>query len=159
MFSGAITIIKAGGSPSLAVNELTAHPNYPVEEFIWHTPTRGESPRNLQSGGGHFHKSYADPMPIEMQGHLLADSTSEYWTRRKALLAVIVPDIDPVYRFHSVIQMQLDGDGNVYYANVILKDYDIPLIANYPTVTAFQIQWEAPVGYWTVLSSLAIAKI
>ncbi len=55
--------------------------------------------------------------------------------------------------------MQLDGDSNVYVANVILKDWDVPLQALYPTVTPFQFQWEAPVGYWTILSTQAVAKI
>jgi hypothetical protein len=100
-------------------------------------------------------------MSINMEGHILGDSTSDYWTNRKELLGVVIPDPTylHLYRFHSRVDVKIDGDTETYYAYVILKDYEVPLEALYPTVTPFQFQWENVFGYWRKLSNNAAALI
>lgn len=154
-----IQIWKAGLASSIIVNELTGTLHYPIEEFTWHQPTRGDDLPKAEEAGKHDRYSDIDALPITMQGHFLADTTTDYWIVRNALLAIVVPDNTHTYRYHSRLQIKLDGDANTYYADVILKDYDAPLEANYPTVTPFQFQWECNFGYWRNLSNNAIAYI
>jgi hypothetical protein len=155
MFQGSLTLTNYNGAVCL-VNEIPGPGNYPVEEFIWHNSTRADSPPNLQAQGGHYHHAYLDPMSIEMRGHILSTDTSDYWVKRKALLAAVVPLPTDSGRYTGKISMQIDGDSSTYYANVILKDWDIPLQALYPTVTAFQIQWENPFGYWRTTAGATV---
>ena len=154
-----IRIYNAGLSSFVTLNELTLPLLYPVEEFIWHQPTRGDDLPKMEEAGRHDRYSDIDVMDMSMSGHFLADTTTQYWQIRQALLAVVIPTNDHLYRYHSHIQVKLDGDSETYWSNVILKDYDAPLQANYPTVTPFQFQWENEYGYWRKLSNNAIAYI
>lgn len=149
----------AGLVNSVQVNEFTFPFYYPVERFIWHQPTRGDDLPVMEGAGKHDRYSDVDALPLEMEGHFLTDTTTQYWEKRKALMAILVPNNDHVYRYHSHVQIKLDGDSETYWANLTLKDYDAPLEANYPTVTPFHFQWEINFGYWRKLSNNAIARI
>jgi hypothetical protein len=93
-----------------------------------------------------------------MEGDILADTTSAYWTNRLALLDKIMPTQEQTFRYHSHIQVTLDG-GTTYYANVTLQDWDCPTEALYPTRTPFMFQWENPYGYWRRVSDSVIVAI
>ncbi len=149
----------AGLVNSIIVNELTGTLRYPVERFVWHQETRGDDLPKMEEAGKYDRYSDIDGLPLLMEGHFLGDTTSQYWTIRKALMNILVPNNDHVYRYHSHVQIKLDGDTETYWANLILKDYDAPLEAFYPTVSPFQFQWEIMHGYWRQLSNNAIARI
>lgn len=149
----------AGLTNSIQVNEFTFPFFYPVHIFHWDQPTRGDDLPKMMEAGKHDRYSDVDAMPITMEGHFLTDTTTQYWDKRKALMSILVPDNGHIYRYHSHVQIKLDGDSETYWANLTLKDYDAPLEANYPTVTPFQFQWENTYGYWRKLSNNAVALI
>ena len=155
-----IKIYEAGPAPaSIVVNELTPPLNYPVEVFNWTDPTRGDPIPKMQAAGRHDRYSDIDSMLINMQGHIMGDTTTEYWTMRKALLAIVIPKPGHLFRYHGTIEIQLDGDAETYWCNVTLEDRDTPTEALYPTVTPFQFQWTNEFGYWRKLSNNAVAYI
>ena len=144
---------------SISVNEFTYPFYYPVERFVWHQSTRGDGLPKMETPGQHDSYTDVDVLPLEMEGHFLTTDTTEYWVRRKALMAILVPQNARVYRYHSHCQIKLDGDSETYWANLTLKDFDAPLEANYPTVTPFHFQWEIKYGYWRKLSDNTAAYI
>lgn len=155
-----IKIYEAGPAPaSVVVNELTGTLKYPVEEFTWSDPTRGEGIPKMQAAGMHDRYKDIDNMLITMRGHILANTTTEYWTYRKALLAVVIPKPGHNFRYTGTIEIKLDGDSETYWCNVDLEDRDTPTEAFYPTVTPFQFQWVNNFGYWRKLSNNAVAYI
>lgn len=154
-----IKIWNAGLSTSIIVNELTGVLKYPVRRFEWPQSTRGDDLPKMEEAGSHDRYKRVEPMPIVMEGDFLGIDTDDYWVNRKALLDIIVPDPDSPYRYHSHIQIKLDGDSETYWANVDLEDYDAPLEAFYPTRTPFQFQWTNNFGYWRKLSNNAAVKI
>lgn len=154
-----IVFWNAGLALSIAVNEFTYPFYYPVHRFVWDQPTRGDDLPNMEKPGRHPRYSDVDAMPVTMEGHFLTNNTTEYWQKRKALMAILVPQNYHGYRYHSRVHIKLDGDSETYWADLTLKDYDAPLEANYPTVTPFQFQWEADYGYWRALSNNLIAQI
>lgn|SRR5574337_162711 len=154
-----ITIYKAGLASSIIVNELVPPLHYPVRTFTWTQPTRGDDLPKMETAGKHDRYSDVDAMAITMEGSIIADTTTDYWAARKALLNNVIPTNDRLYRYHSLLRIKLDGDSETYWCNVILKDYDAPTEANFPTVTPFQFQWENTYGYWRALSNNAVAFI
>jgi len=133
---------------SITVNDAT----YPLNKFDWNQDMVGDDLRRMDGPGRHLNYKHPETLPISMEGHILADSTSAYWTARKALLAVVIPDPIQTTAIHGTIRIQIDGDTEVYYVEVVLKDWAIPLEALYPTVTPFMFQWESFTGYWNKLS-------
>lgn len=128
---------------------------FPITKFEWSNPTKGEPLPKMERPGQHDRYSQVDVMPIEMEGDIVSDSTAGYWVNRKELLAVTIPDYEnsQIYRYHSHIQIKIDGDPETYFANVVLKGHEVPMEALYPTVTSFQFQWECPYGYWRKVSN------
>lgn len=154
-----IRIYKAGLGSSIVVNELTGTLKYPVRRFEWNQPTRGSDLPKMEEAGMHDRYKDIDRMPILMEGDILGLDTDDYWINRKALLAVVIPTNDHIYRYHGHIQIKLDGDSETYWCNVDLEDYDAPTEAFYPTRTPFQFQWVNNFGYWRRLSNNSIAYI
>lgn len=154
-----IRIYDAGLVNSIIVNELTGTLKYPVRTFDWAQPTRGDDLPKLEEAGMHDSYKDVDNMPIVMEGDILADDTDSYWVNRKALMSIVIPTNDHIYRYHSHIQIKLDGDNETYWCNVNLEDYDAPLEAFYPTRTPFQFNWINNFGYWRKLSDSSIAYI
>lgn len=158
-----LSMVKIWNAPltsSCLLNELNPV-RFPVEKFTWTQPTKGDPLPKMEEAGQHPRFSDVDVMSIDMEGHILGNSTSDYWTNRKELIGVVIPDPTYLhqYRYHSRLDVKIDGDNETYYAYVILKEYEIPLEALYPTVTPFQFQWENVVGYWRKLSNNAVALI
>ena len=124
---------------------------YPLFKFGW-TPelNSGEFPKTNSSGSWKS-RSKVDAMTIEMNGAILADTTSDFWTRRKALVAKLVPpptfvgtELDHV-RFAATF----DGDGTTYYADCILQSNIGALEATgAPTIQEFQTMFTCRDGYW-----------
>jgi len=154
-----LTIDNAALVTSVIVNEFSGTLHYPVHRFVWDQPSRGDDLPKMEQAGRHDRYSDIDVMALTMEGHFLSDNTTQYWQIRNALLSVVIPFNDHLYRWHSRIRMKVDGDAETYWCYVVLMDYDAPLEANYPTVTPFQFQWENEYGYWRKLSDNSIAFI
>lgn len=150
-----ITIYDAATLNSIAVNNAT----YPLHDFTWHGEMVGDNLRRMDGPGLHANYKYVQDMPINMEGAILADSTSAYWTARKNLLNIVIPDFTQTLPIHGSIRMQIDGDSEIYFTRVMLEDWDVPLAALYPTVTQFQFQWTSIDGYWLKLSNFQAAKL
>jgi hypothetical protein len=84
---------------------------------------------------------------------ILADTTSQFWTRRKALAAKIIPPPDdPPYPEYDHVRFiaQFDGDGNTYYADAVLRSNIGALeVTGAPTIQEFELMFECRAGYWT----------
>lgn len=154
-----IRIMKADGVTNIVVNELTASPSYPIELFTWTPSMVGDDLAKLAGYGRHYNNKDIESQTITMEGHLLSDSTSQYWTRRKALLDVVLPDAQQTQGFHGFVQFSVDGDGAIYSQHVHLESSEIETVALYPTVTPMRFEWSGLDGYWTNLSTGLPAKI
>lgn len=119
---------------------------YPLEEFDTNIEFEGDDLAKMQDVGQWPNYKYPRKRIWTATGHILSDSTSQYWDRRKALLGPIVGSgrITPYgARQHGELHIQVDGDPNTYFSAVVLDDYEAPIAALYPTVTAFTFTWHA----------------
>lgn len=125
--------------------------SYPVQKFEWAYPIVGDTIRRPFSAGRHDTRKSVEDMTIDMEGEILGATTSDYWAKRKALAAVVLPlpeQIAAVYR-HSRIIITLD-DSTVYHADVQLASYAMPLATTgAPTISPFMLSWECNAGYWS----------
>ena len=158
-----LTSVKIWNATLALVCELNRNDpvRFPITDFTWTQPTKGDGIPKMERPGQHDRYSQVEVMAINMEGDIVASTTPEYWVNRKELLAVTVPDFEDsqIYRFHSHIQIKIDGDPETYYANVVLKDWEAPMEALHPSVTPFQFQWENPFGYWRKVSTNTVAII
>lgn len=150
-----VVLKNATSLSSITVNDAI----YPLQRFDWNQDMVGDNLRKMDGPGRHFNMKYPETMPVHMEGHILSDSTSAYWTARKALLNIVVPDFTQTLAIHGTINIQIDGDSETYFTRVALMDWDVPLEALFPTVTPFLFQWESFDGYWLKLSNFLAAKI
>ena len=142
------------GLSSLTVNELVSEPKYPIEKFEWDYITDGQDIPKFEAPGQFDNLKVVRKMTLDCEGHIVERTTTAYWTARKALSNLVVPkNIIPAEKKHLRIEMQLDGDSNIYYGDFTLDDFSIPLVANYPTVTPFLFQWSCNFGYWRNLAT------
>lgn len=145
-----VRIWNAPLSASCLLNEVSPAVNYPITDFTWTQPTKGDPLPKMEEAGQHPRFSDVDVMALNMEGDIVGNNTSDYWTVRKALLAVVIPNpsYQHLYRHHSRIDVKFDGDGETYYAYVILKDHEEPMSTAQWCSTPFQFQWECVFGYW-----------
>jgi hypothetical protein len=115
----------------------------------------------MEEPGQHPRFSDVEVMSINMEGHILGNSTTDYWVNRKELLAVVIPNPAylHLYRYHHRLDIKIDGDSETYYSYVILKEHEEPMSTDGYSVSPFQFQWENVFGYWRKLSNNAVAFI
>lgn len=148
------------GLSTLTINELTSQPLYPVEKFTWDYEMSGDEIPKFEAPGQFDNFKVVRQMTIDCEGHIVTQTTSAYWTARKNLLSLALPPATiPAQSKHVRIEMQLDGDANIYYADCVLDDYSVPLEANYPTVTPFLFQWTCNFGYWRNVATNAAVRL
>lgn len=140
-----ISFRAANGITTVTLNDDN---NYPVEKLSWDYPTDGADIAKGQTYGQWPTRKFVRKMTIDCEGHILGTSSSAYWSARKSLVEAIVPNPSNTATNHGRLSITLEGSNDVYYADVTLIGFQIPLEANYPTVTPFQFQWEAANGYW-----------
>ena len=125
---------------------------YPCQKLTWEYPVVGDTINRPFSSGRHNTRRSVNMMTIEVEGEIFTNSTSAYWSARKALVAKVLPlpvQVPSLYR-HSVLRMQIDGDTDWYMAEVQLSSYSIPLATTgAPTVSPFMFSWECNAAYWT----------
>jgi len=155
-----VRIWNAPLSSSCLLNE-TNPVRFPVKGFTWTQPTKGDALPKMEEPGQHFRFSDVDVMALNMEGDIVGNSTSDYWVNRKELLAVVIPQPSylHLYRFHSRLDVKVDGDSETYYCYVILKEHEEPMSTAGYSVSPFQFQWENVFGYWRKLSNNAVALI
>jgi hypothetical protein len=155
-----VRIWNAPLSSSCLLNELNPV-RFPVTTFTWTQPTKGDALPKMEEPGQHPRFSDVDVQAINMEGDIVGNGTSDYWVNRKELLAVVIPNPANLhfYRYHSRLDVKIDGDSETYYAYVILKDHEEPMSTAGYSVSPFQFQWENVYGYWRKLSNNAVAFI
>jgi len=151
-----IKIVADDGSGQITINDDDF---YPVELFTWTPSMVGEDHPKIRGPGRHYNFKEIEVMSIELEGHIKADTTEDYWTARKALLEVAIPDPEQLAPWHGYLQFKVNGDSETYYQKVHLVHYEIPTEALYPTVTPMRFEWDGLDGYWKKLSNDAYAKI
>jgi len=141
-------VYNAAGVTTVSLDTLT----YPCQKLTWEYPIVGDSMQRPFSAGRHDSRKNVGMMTIDVEGEIVTNSTSSYWTARKALVSCVLPlkvQTPTVYR-HSAIRMVIDGDSDHYWADVQLTSYSIPLATTgAPTVSPFMFSWECNAGYWT----------
>jgi len=142
----------ATGTSYVALDEFP----YPCQKLEWSYPIVGDTVPRPFSAGRYDTRRSVDVMTIDVEGEIVTNTTTEYWNARKALVAVVLPakaQIPSINR-HSAIKMQLDGDSEIYWAEVQLTSYSIPLAASgSPTVSPFMFSWECNFAYWYAQST------
>lgn len=141
---------------ALAVNapiELDEFP-YPLQKFTWNYPNTGEDQPKSHTAGRWDTFKRGDAMLIECEGEIVTNSTAELVAAKKVLVfATIAKQIQTV-RKHSKLFVQLDGDGEMYIADVWLANFAMPVEATgAPTVIPFMFNWMCNFGYWKAQSS------
>lgn len=141
--------VSDGYASSLEMDTLL----YPLFKFGWTYGTGNSQFPKSNSPGSWKTRSRVQVMTIEMNGVILADTTSQFWTRRKALAAkVIPPPTDAAYPEYDHVRFiaQFDGDGNTYYADAILISNigALDVAVQSPTVEEFELMFECRDGYW-----------
>lgn len=144
-----MTFVAANGVNTVTLNDDT---NYPVNKLSWEYPTDGADISKAQTYGQWPTRKFVRKMPIECEGWILSSSSSNYWSVRKALLLAIVPNPSNTSTNHGRLSITFD-DNSSYFADVTLVGFQVPLEALAPTMTPFQFQWEAQLGYWTNYST------
>lgn len=147
-------------SASLVINELVSTPLYPVEKFTWDYEVTGDEIPKFEAPGQWDNFKPVRKMILDCEGHIVGQTTSAYWAARRNLSNLVVPPPTiPQVKQHTRIEMQLDGDGTLYYGIFMLDDFSIPLEANYPTVTPFLFQWSCNFGYWRNAATGAAVRL
>jgi len=154
-----IKIVADEGVTQIVVNELTEPCFYPVETFTWTPSFVGDQRAKLRGAGRHAMFRDIETQDIVLEGHLKADTTDQYWQKRKDLLNVAVPDPIQLSPWHGYVMFQVNGDTETYYQKVQLEHYELPTEALYPTVTPMRFEWSGLAGYWLKLSNDQPAKI
>jgi hypothetical protein len=124
---------------------------YPLFKFGWTPELEASQFPKTNSYGSWKTRSKVNEMTIEMNGAILADTTSDFWTRRKALMAKIIPPptIAGVEMDHVRFIATFDGDATTYYADAILESNIGALEATgAPTIQEFQCMFVSREGYW-----------
>lgn len=126
---------------------------YPLQKFHWiYEGETNRFPRSNQPGSWKT-RGRVEAMTIEIAGDILADTTAQWFTRRKALMQrIIPPPIDPPYPEydHTRFIATFDGDAIVYYADGVLMSNIGALEADgAPTVSQFELMFECRDGYWS----------
>lgn len=150
----------ANPAQTLVINELVAEPSYPVEKFTWDYELDGSEIPKFEAPGQWDNLKPVRSMTLDCEGHIRGTTFTNYWTRRKTLMGMVVPTPTiPTIKKHVRIEMQVDGDTAIYYGDFVLDDYSCPIEANYPTVTPFLFQWTCNFGYWRNIATNAAVRI
>jgi len=126
---------------------------FAITQLDWNYPTEGDGLPKFQEPGKWDNNSYVQALPINLEGDIVGDDSSDYIVQRRLFLAAITPAIEMTQRNHSRITIQMAGDGTTYFADVQLKTLSVPMVAGYPSVTSVTVGWECNFGYWRNLST------
>jgi hypothetical protein len=122
---------------------------YPLQKFSWEYPIVGDDVMRPFASGQYDTRKSVGSMTIDCEGTIVTNSTTDYWTARKALVAKVLPLADQISYNHSTLKLKVDGDTQEYIAEIVLSSYSIPLASTgAPTISEFQFSWTCNKGYW-----------
>lgn len=133
--------------------------DYPLKRFVWDSGTVGSNLKKFQYPGQWDNFRTPNGMPITMVGDILGDSYSDYWTLRKALLAIFIPNSTNTLENHVKLTIVLPDGATQYYADCTVDSWSLPVEALQPTVGEFTFQLTCNFGYWRNVSGGALARI
>lgn len=145
---------------SLALDTIDSNGvGFPLDVFSWHPEMDGSDIGKMQAPGRWPWRKVVRNMPITVEGTILARTTTEYWSQRKALMAKCFPS--PTNTLYDPVKFELvvDGDANTYYAFCVLEDAAGALdtqSTRSPTVSKFMLSYSCRAGYWTGPTGLVI---
>lgn len=123
--------------------------DFPLQKMSWVYEMEGAEIGKMQAPGRHSWRKDVRHLPIDMEGEILADTTSSYWTKRKSLMAKIIPSPTNIVYDPIKFKLKVDGDSETYYAFCVLQSNIGALEATgAPTVTEFQLGFSCRFGYW-----------
>jgi hypothetical protein len=130
---------------TVTLNDLV----YPVREFDVETLIDVRDYKKMAQPGEWSVYAYPGAMTIHCEGSILGTSSSDYVTKRLALLDAILPPIATLTsRIHGTVRIQMDGWTETADAEVIVTQQSIPMKANYPAISDFMITWKAFLPYF-----------
>lgn len=134
-----------GFSAQLELDDL----NYPLQKFDWSYQMEGAEIGKMQAPGRHNWRKDVRYLPIDLEGEILANTTTEFWDKRKALMQKVIPAFDNIEPNPVKFRLQVDGDSNFYYAFCVQETNVGALEATgAPTVQEFQLGFSCRFGYW-----------
>lgn len=140
-------------SSSVALDTIDGNGvGYPLTLFDWHPNMDGATQPRMQRPGQWPWRKDSRSMTITAEGRILARTTTEYWTQRKALLAKCLHAPNNVDPEPIKFELVLDGDGTTYSAFCVLESVAEALDVNAthsPTVSEFQLIYTCNAGYWS----------
>lgn len=139
-----LTATNIDTAATITINDLT----YPLRRFAWDYDIKGDAEPKMRKAGRHKTLKQIDTMTIEMEGSMMADISQNYWTIRKAFMAIFLPHPDAVELNHVKFEMVIAGSSDTLYAECTLADVSVPVEALSPTRSEFMFNWECPFGYW-----------
>jgi hypothetical protein len=149
-----------GFTGSIALDTIDSNGvGFPLNLFSWRPEMDGADIAKMQAPGRWPWRKDVRNMPITIEGTILARTTTEYWTQRKALMAKCFPAPNNTAFDPIKLELVLDGDSNTYYAYCVLDDalgaLDVESTHS-PTVTKFQLMYSCRAGYWTGPTGLVL---
>lgn len=152
------------GSP-LEINTVDGSGNnrFPLKQFD--IVSNVDDPGDARKVGAHgqwpkFH--YVDALTVDAVGDILGVGgdndarAADYITQRLALLDALLPPIDVspmTSRYHATLRVRMDGMDEDADALVVCKSKTIPIVANYPAYSEFQILWKSFEPYFVGVTS------
>lgn len=136
---------------SITLNDLV----YPVHQFDVETMIDNRDAKKMAQPGEWPVYAYPGSMTIHCEGRILGASSSDYVTKRLALLDAILPPIATLTsRIHGTVRIQMDGWAETADAEVIVTQQSVPMRAMYPSISDFMITWKAFLPYFEGNSTL-----
>lgn len=138
---------------SIEINEPPPF-RYPVFEFEMPTYNEGQPQSKMQQPGEWPTFSYPRYRTFDIAGAILGNDAEGYNDAVGDLKEVV----QPPYMFyeqrrHGRLLLKFYGDATQYYADVQLVTLSIPKIANFPSVSDFQLSWRSFEPYLRVVGS------
>jgi hypothetical protein len=144
-----LVYIPTTGS-TVTLNDL----NYPVEVFEVESQIDVREYKKMAQPGEWPVWAYPGAMTIHCEGKIVGTGSTDYVTKRMALLDAILPPIATLTsRIHGKVRIQMDGWSETADADVIVTQQSVPMKANYPAISDFMVTWKAFLPYFVGTSS------
>lgn len=136
---------------SIEINELTASPTYPLNQFNVDVDQRMEEHERMQQHGIWPAYTYDGAMTIHMEGDILAANSPAYVAARRALVDVvrINPLLTVTDRRRGTLIVRFDGEAEDWQADYGKCELDAPLAALSPGRTTFMLELRCFLPYFT----------
>ena len=125
----------------------------------FHPIVRRDASRKLEESGQWDAPGDVTAMAITADALISGTSDSDYWTRRAALMAVLLPNQgSQLENVNGTAYVTFSGQSEVY-APIALESLSPPITVDIPHATAFHVEWVNDYGYWRAVSGDAVVKL